>query len=152
VGARARLHQAADGEEQLVRYLADNVLPNLFSRCGRTLQVDGSFGMTAAIGEMLLQSDRGVLEVLPALPPTWSEGAISGIRARGGFTVELDWEGGAATRLVLHSGEGNPVELSGLDAREVWSDGNRVRFRRLDSGGIAFDTKPGSRYEVRVRR
>ncbi len=82
VGARARLHQAADSEEQLVRYLADNVLPNLFSRCGRTLQVDGSFGMTAAIGEMLLQSDRGVLEILPALPPTWNTGAVSGKRAR----------------------------------------------------------------------
>ncbi|MFT4605323.1 MAG: alpha-L-fucosidase 2 [Rhodothermales bacterium] len=151
VGARARLHQGAEGEEQLVRYLADNVLPNLFSRCGRTLQVDGSFGMTAAIGEMLLQSDRGVLEILPALPPTWSEGAVSGLRARGGFTVGLEWEGGSATRVELVSREGSPVELSGIDAREVWSDGNRVRFRRLESGSIAFDTEPGARYDVTLR-
>lgn len=148
-GARARLHQPAEAEQQLVSYLNENVLPNLFSRCGRTLQVDGSFGMTAAIGEMLLQSDRGVLEILPALPPTWSTGEATGLRARGGFTVDIHWNDGEVDRLALVSSAGRPVRLTGMSVGAVQGPSGAVSFERLPDGGIEFPTEAGARYEVK---
>lgn len=146
-GVRARLHQGAGAQEQLVRYLNDNVLSNLFSRCGRTLQVDGSFGMTAAIGEMLLQSDGGVLEILPALPPDWSSGSVTGLRARGGFGVDLRWENGIPTAVTVRSESGGEVRLAGVDPSGVTSGGRRVAFRASD-GQVVFDTTPGGVYTL----
>lgn len=113
---------------QEIRY--DNgggVYPNLFDACP-PFQIDGNFGVTAAIAEMLLQSGDGTIHLLPALPDAWKNGSVSGLCARGGFVAAMTWQDGKLVRAKIRAPIGGHcrVEYAGKFADENLKPGQSV--------------------------
>jgi alpha-L-fucosidase 2 len=148
VGARARLLDGEEALRQLRALLVDSSLPNLFSLCGQALQVDGNFGATAGIAEMLLQSHDGAVRLLPALPSEWPAGSVAGLRARGGFTVSMSWSNGALTEASIDASVDGPCRVSAAGLGAVLRDGQPVRLTRTADGIVEFEALAGSSYRL----
>ncbi len=138
---------------QLVRdnsvdYLRGGVYANLFD-AHPPFQIDGNFGFTAGVAEMLLQSHTGTLELLPALPQAWPEGRASGLRARGGFHVTLSWEGGQLREAIIASNRTGRCDVRPGVSVTVETNGKIAPFEVLGKNIISFPVQPGGIYTIR---
>jgi alpha-L-fucosidase 2 len=152
MGLRARLYDGEKSLEQLRALLTKSSLPNLFSLCGRALQVDGNLGATAAIAEMLVQSHQGVIRLLPALPVEWREGSVRGVRARGGFDVDVAWENGRATSAVIHAHVSKRCRVQAKGRVTITSNTQRVRAEQGAAGTTEFVAVAGRSYQLAFDR
>ena len=125
----ARLH---DGNHAYTLYgnlLKNGTLDNLWDTHA-PFQIDGNFGGTAGVTEMLMQSHMGFIHLLPALPDAWAQGDITGLRAKGNFTVDIHWNGGKLDHAMITSGSGGKCEVRYADKT------------------FTFNTKKGKTYKV----
>ena len=125
----ARLHDGNHAYTLFGNLLKNGTLDNLWDTHA-PFQIDGNFGGTAGVTEMLMQSHMGFIHLLPALPDAWGEGSVSGLCAKGGFDVNVAWQGGKLTEAVVTSKSGARCTL------------------RYGASTLSFPTKKGTTYRV----
>jgi alpha-L-fucosidase 2 len=143
-----------DGDRALKLYgeqLTGSTLSNLFDTHA-PFQIDGNFGATSGVAEMLLQSQGNYIEPLAALPWDWSDGSYTGLRARGDFDISAAWKDGMVDELKIVSGSGNECKIryTGLSGYKVANitTGKYVNPSKIDNDTISFPTEAGNEYMI----
>lgn len=130
----ARLENGGRVSQGTRAFISNSMADNLQNRGAN--QSDANFGFTAAIAESLLQSHAGEISLLPALPSNWPDGAVEGIKARGGFTVDIRWIHGRLTSATIHNAQATSCMLRYADQT------NRLAFRPGDVVRVNSSLRP----------
>ena len=147
----ARAGEGDLAQQMLAGNLRNSTLENLLMVCGKIFQIEASSGTTAAIAEMLLQSDEEFIEILPAIPSNWDKGAYTGLVARGNFEVSVSWENSLADKINILSKNGGKVSVKypGFGNVTVYNSlGEKVNYDMSSDKVITFDTVKGETYYV----
>lgn len=152
----ARLQDGDQAHESVRQLLNHSTGPNLWDTHpagkGSIFQIDGNFGAPAGIAEMLLQSHGTAIEFLPALPKAWSNGSVSGLKARGNVAVDLAWSGGRLQRATLHPALDGKFRLNVKKHGQiaaVTEEGKAIRRQPDGSGTFTLLMRAGKVYELR---
>ncbi|MDL2323466.1 glycoside hydrolase N-terminal domain-containing protein, partial [Bacteroidales bacterium OttesenSCG-928-A17] len=144
----ARLRDGDHAYKMVSEILKESTLTNLFDT-HPPFQIDGNFGATAGMTEMLLQSQGDCIEILPALPQAWNTGSFNGIKARGNFTLSADWKDAALKTLEIVSNSGNKcvVKYPGISTMRLKEqNGRNVDVKTINENVISFSTQKGKSY------
>lgn len=136
--------------QELQQLLKTKIMDNLWDT-HPPFQIDGNFGATAGIGEMLLQSHEGYISPLAALPSAWADGSYEGLLARGNFVVDAEWTDGTATKFQITSQSGGTctVDYPGLSEADVkTADGEAVAVKTEGQDRISFETEKDQTYVI----
>lgn len=144
----ARLLEPERAYTALKHQLADFTFPNLMANAHGQPQVGDAEGFASGLAEMLLQSHLGEIRLLPALPKAWSNGSVSGLRARGGFTVDMSWKEGRLTQARIQSLHSVTCRIRGNDAVRVRHGSLPVEVQHPEPGLVAWQCTAGGVYEI----
>ena len=151
----ARIKNADAAYDMVQKMLKENTASNMWSIYNKAymtpFQIDANFGYTAGVAEMLVQSQAGYIEFLPALPEAWATGSFTGLTTRGNFEVDATWENGLATGFTIRSGSGVDCSVyypNVSKATVVDSKGNAVSFTVDEDNRITFATVEGESYTI----
>lgn len=142
----ARLKDGNCAYKYLKVLLSKLTYTNLFNVCP-PFQIDGNFGGTAAIAEMIIQSHEGYIEILPAIPDEWDTGTIKGLRARGNFEVDINWKDNSVTSVIIKSGCKDKCKIKLSNNIEIKNRGINVNFKE-NEGIVEFQAEKGEKYTI----
>ncbi len=162
----ARLYKGEEAYSEIVKMLPIHVLDNLLVTCNdwsgergglawykgtKLVQIEASLALGSAIAEMIFQDRQGLLRFLPALPANLSKGKVTGLKARGGFEVGLEWTEGKIDLVEIISFEGKPClfKENGYQNIKIISGGKEVKYNiNKEKGIVSFETQKQHRYEL----
>ena len=148
----ARLGEGNKAHELIGNLFKGGIYPNLWD-AHAPFQIDGNFGMTSGVAEMLMQSNMGYINLLPAVPDVWADGSVRGLVARGNFEISMNWTKGGITSATILSNNGGEavIKADNINLATVTDgSGNEVEFTVTEDGMISFDTVQGESYTLSI--